>query len=210
MNERKETVRVEAFSDGVFAIAITLLILEIKVPHSEKIVSNSQLWHEIKHLWPSYFAFVFSFGSILVAWVNHHHAFNIINKTSRTFMYANGFLLLTITFIPFPTAMLAEFIGTRYAQPAIVFYCFCSLLTTFAWYLFGLTVIKPKPLIDGNLNLGLFKKSMKYVIWGLWFGLATTLLAFIFPITALLINFSILILWVIHSLRNETMVNIEK
>jgi len=203
MTGSNETGRIEAFSDGVFAIAITLLVLEIKVPHLDSIKSNGELWKQIQHLWPSYFAFVFSFGSILIAWINHHQAFNVIQKTSKTFMYANGFLLLTITFTPFPTAMLAEYIVTDYAKPAITFYCFSSFLSAFAWYLLGLSVIKPKCLISGKLNYDYFKKSMKFVVIGLWVALGTTILAFFLPTTALLINLSILILWIIHSLRNE-------
>ena len=73
MQETKETARLEAFSDGVFAIAITLLILEIKAPPAPSV-------HSIHELWPSYFAFIYSFGAILIMWLNHHRAFSIIKK----------------------------------------------------------------------------------------------------------------------------------
>src|SRR4029078_6605691 len=110
MAEARETARIEAFSDGVFAIAITLLLLEIKVPqHAE---TPAVLWKELWRLWPSYFAFIFSFGTILIAWVNHHTVFNEIDKNSNVFIYANGFFLLVISFIPFPTALLAEYIAS--------------------------------------------------------------------------------------------------
>ena len=106
MAEPNEKSRIEAFSDGVFAIAITLLILELKIPEARTV---PDLWKGIIHLWPSYFAFLFSFGAILVMWVNHHAMFNMIDKVSRSFMYANGFLLLTIVFFPYPTALLAAY-----------------------------------------------------------------------------------------------------
>lgn len=137
----KENARIEAFSDGVFAIAITLLILEIKVPPYASIQSVGDLWKGLYQLWPSYFAFVLSFGIILVSWVNHHYLFNTLGKSSRTFLYANGFLLLTITFMPFPTALLAQYIGTEYAKPAIAFYCFGGVVNSIGWMLLLHSVI---------------------------------------------------------------------
>src|SRR6187200_1701507 len=128
MTESKSLARLEMFSDGVFAIAITLLVLEIKVPPIETIHSTDDLINELFHLWPSYFAFVYSFGGILVQWIIHHNTFCHMDKTSRPFLYANGFLLLTIVFFPFPTALLAEYIDTEYAMPAIAFYGMASVV----------------------------------------------------------------------------------
>jgi len=76
-----ENVRLEAFSDGVFAIAITLLIIEIKVPHHDEIQSAAELWRAIGHLWPSFLAYVLGFVIILVSWVNHHNGMKLIDKT---------------------------------------------------------------------------------------------------------------------------------
>src|SRR4029078_1526790 len=114
MSENKSLDRLAAFSDGVFSIAFTLLILEIKVPPIDSIHSVNDVVDSIFHLWPSFFAFLYSFGGILVQWVFHHNIFNLLNKTSRPFLYTNGFLLLTIVFFPFPTAFLAEYINTVY------------------------------------------------------------------------------------------------
>ncbi len=113
MADKRENARIEAFSDGVFAIAMTLLILEIKVPNPDTIHSTIDLWHQLANLWPSYFAFILSFSVILVSWVNHHYLFDMIDKSSRSFIYANGFLLLTITFMPFPAAVLAKYLSTE-------------------------------------------------------------------------------------------------
>jgi uncharacterized membrane protein len=101
MSESKSLTRLEMFSDGVFAIAITLLILEIKVPPIDSIHSVNDLVNGLIHLWPSFFAFTYSFGGILVQWIIHHNTFIHLNKTSRAFLYTNGFLLLTIVFSPF-------------------------------------------------------------------------------------------------------------
>lgn len=108
--EEKETGRLEAFSDGVFAIAITLLILTIPLP---KVPSDDPpgLLSEILGRWPSFLAYVLSFVTILIMWINHHAIFKIIRRTNHAFMMINGLLLLMITFINYPTALLAETLG---------------------------------------------------------------------------------------------------
>jgi len=98
------TSRIEAFSDGVFAIAITLLVLEIKPP-----VHSTDLWHDLGRLWPSYVAFVVSFFTIGVIWVNHHRQFELFVRADRTLMFLNLLLLLWVAFIPFPTSVVAEY-----------------------------------------------------------------------------------------------------
>ena len=100
-----ETSRVEAFSDGVFAIAITLLILEIRVPTE---LEPGQLGNELLKLWPSYLAFLTSFGTIGIMWMNHHRLFTLIHALDDGLIALNTLLLLGITWIPFPTALLAE------------------------------------------------------------------------------------------------------
>ncbi|GAA2812321.1 TMEM175 family protein [Kitasatospora aburaviensis] len=97
--------RVEAFSDGAFAIAITLLILEINVPAAH---SGSELWHELGEQWPSYCAYVVSFLVIGVMWVNHHTVFTYIARVDRTLVFLNLLLLLVVAALPFPTALVAE------------------------------------------------------------------------------------------------------
>jgi uncharacterized membrane protein len=100
-----ETARIEAFSDGVFAIAITLLILEIQVPPQ---TPHGSLRAALANLWPSYLAFLASFMTIGVMWLNHHRLFTLINKKDDGLIAFNLLLLLGITWLPFPTALLAE------------------------------------------------------------------------------------------------------
>jgi len=116
--ERNETVRIEAFSDGVFAIAITLLVLGINVPRIRELGAGGNLGSTLIKQWPHYLAFVTSFITILAMWVNHHRIFSFIHSTDHPFLYWNGLLLLFITFLPFPTALLAEYLlhpGARVA-----------------------------------------------------------------------------------------------
>lgn len=112
----KETARVEAFSDGVFAIAITLLILEIRVPHLAADAGDRGLFFSILQLWPSLLAFLLSFLVILIMWISHHELIRLVRGVNDQFLFANGFLLLMVTFVPFPTAVLAQYLGTKSCQ----------------------------------------------------------------------------------------------
>jgi len=109
MREESGTVRVEAFSDGVFAIAMTLLVIEIKVPSHDAVALHG-LGHSLAALWPSYLAFLTSFATILVIWAHHHWVFALVPTTDHPFLYWNGLLLLFVSFVPFPTALLAEYL----------------------------------------------------------------------------------------------------
>jgi uncharacterized membrane protein len=108
--ERNETVRIEAFSDGIFAIAITLLVLGINVPKVRELGAGASLGSTLIKQWPHYLAFVTSFITIFAKWVNHHRIFSFIQRTDHPFLYWNGLLLLFITFMPFPTSLLAEYL----------------------------------------------------------------------------------------------------
>jgi TMEM175 potassium channel family protein len=123
--EAKETGRIEAFSDGVFAIAITLLILEVGKPDPK--VDAERLIHELIGLWPQFVAYTVSFVTILIMWVNHHALFRLIRRTDRLFMVLNGLLLMMITFINYPTAVFADQLQVNFqrlegAQVALAFY----------------------------------------------------------------------------------------
>ncbi len=98
--------RTEAFSDGVFAIAITLLILEVRVPDS----MSGELARDLANQWPSYAAYLVSFVVIGIIWVNHHDIFERITTVDRPLLFLNLLLLLTVAFLPFSTALLGRYI----------------------------------------------------------------------------------------------------
>jgi uncharacterized membrane protein len=91
----------------VFAIAITLLIIEIGVPH---VGEHGSLLGELAHLWPSYLAYAISFLIIGVVWANHHNRFRLISRSDQLFLIMNILTLMCVAFIPFPTALLSEYI----------------------------------------------------------------------------------------------------
>jgi len=109
--EEKETGRLEAFSDGVFAVAITLLVLNIKIPGLEgQLPSDGDLWRELPQELPMLVAYVTSFATIGVMWMNHHKLFRHIQHVNNLLIMINILLLLIIVFIPVPTALLAEYL----------------------------------------------------------------------------------------------------
>ena len=121
--EGEETDRVEAFSDGVFSVAITLLIWEFKVSEMPQAATNYTLFRALLGFWPSLLALILSFSTVLTMWTNHHDYFELLDGVDRRLLFANGFLLLTITFVPFPTAVLARYINGQSANAAAAFYC---------------------------------------------------------------------------------------
>lgn len=108
------TTRLEAFSDGIFAIAITLLILEIHVPHERPLA------RALLGLWPSYLAFLASFFTIGVMWINHHRLFTLIARSDDALLALNLLLMLGISVVPFPTAVVAAHIAEPDARTAVV------------------------------------------------------------------------------------------
>ena len=200
MIENKSLARLEMFSDGVFAIAITLLILEIKVPPLDSIHSVNDLVKALVHLWPSYFAFFYSFGGILIQWILHHNTFNHLDKASRPFLYTNGFLLFTIVFFPFPTALLAEYINTEYAMPAIVFYGIASIVNSLAWFLFIRSINKPKRLLNDAFSPEEYNKLKTANYFSLIIYSSTALMAIWLPYTALIISVALWVVWIYLSL----------
>ena len=114
------TSRIEAYSDGVFAIASTLLILDLRLPDTGV---ESSLLTRLVTLWPSYLAFGLSFFVILVSWMAHHDLMRLIRVANHAVLLANGCTLIYVTFIPFPTAVLAANLGGPGASTAVAFYC---------------------------------------------------------------------------------------
>ncbi len=194
----ESATRVEAFSDGVFAIAITLLILEIKVPHVEH-----GLWAGLLALWPSYIAFLLSFVVILIMWVNHHELLRMVRGVNYPFLFANGLLLLTVTFLPFPTAVLAQNLATAEAKPAAAFYCASMVVNALCWNVLFATIV----------NGGLLRKEVTaetvanvrrtYYV-GVLVYIAATGFAFVIPALGLLLNAALCVVWIRLGYRSES------
>jgi uncharacterized membrane protein len=132
-SEEKETGRLEAFSDGIFAFAITLLVLGLRDPVQAAGQSQSLLSGLFAE-WPTFLAFFTSFLSVLVMWVNHHNMFSYIKGIDTRFLFLNGFLLLTVTLNPFTTSLVADHLLDKNANTAAGVYSGVFFLLSIAWY----------------------------------------------------------------------------
>ena len=143
-----ETQRIEAFSDGVFAIAITLLIIEIGVPH---VGGGESLASALGDLWPSYGAYVLSFVMIGIYWANHHSFFRLFVRTDHYFLMLNVLFLMAIAFLPFPTAVLGEYLDDSAQRDiAVRLYASALLLPAVGWLLVWLYA-NARGLVDERL-----------------------------------------------------------
>jgi uncharacterized membrane protein len=130
--------RLEAFSDGVFAIAITLLVLEIHLPPIDAATTPATLIDGLAGLWPSLFGYLISFVTIGNAWINHHNLLRLLGRVTHGVLLANLMLLLAIGFIPFPTALLADTLGRPTEQVGVVVYAAAFAFTAVAFNLLWL------------------------------------------------------------------------
>jgi uncharacterized membrane protein len=121
--DEKETARLEAFSDGVFAIAITLLVLDLKIPHDAAESLNAQLLAQ----WPAYLAYFTSFATIGIMWINHHRLFLLIRRVDHRLLLLNLFLLLGVSIVPFPTQLVADHLGRAGETEAVSVYAAASI-----------------------------------------------------------------------------------
>lgn len=193
----KETSRVEAFSDGVFAIALTLLILGIKVPDLDDFATGEKLYQSLLKLWPSYFAFILSFTAVLIMWINHHGFFKYLRKINSAFLFANGFLLLAVTFINFPTAVLSRYFGTKAFNIASAFYCGSMVIISVSFNLLWFSSAYKRRLIKDEITDDLIMKIRNAYWFGFFIYLSAFIISFFLPFIGLSLCISLWIFWTI-------------
>ena len=180
--------RLEAFSDGVFAVAITLLVFNLKVP---AIIASAHhdLGRQIAHDWPSYFAYLMSFLSIGICWVNHHSIFDRVEIVDRALLFTNLGLLLGIASIPFSTSLAAAWYNQGSdGKTAVAIYCGIWVYTSIFFMLIIYHLMAHEHL--SVVITGVTLKSLKRKGFiGLAIYLIATGLSFVSPITAFLICF---------------------
>ncbi len=175
MDDLKGTGRIEAFSDGVFAVAITLLVLGLQPPHD--LLDEQALWNALLAQWPMLLAFVTSFATIGIMWVNHHRLFNLIKRSDNTLMMLNLLLLLVIVFIPFPTALVAQYITNPSQHLAALVYSGTNILLAVCFNLLWGYAAHENRLLDKRADpqavRGITRQYLAGpLLYGITFGLA--------------------------------------
>jgi uncharacterized membrane protein len=193
-----ESRRVEAFSDGVLAIAITLLVLDLKVPAA----APGELWRALGHEGWSYAAYVTSFLVIGIMWVNHHAIFDRIGRINRPVLFLNLFLLLVIAAIPYPTSLLAGYLrrGGENAKVAAVVYSGTMLLAAIAFSaLWGYVARRPQ-LLAARVDPVSARASIRRFSAGTLVYLGTVGLALVSAQVTLVVHFLIAIFYVFNQI----------
>lgn len=197
VRNRWDTGRTEAFSDAVFAFAITLLVLDLQVPESE----FSHLWRGIAHQWPSYLGYATSFLTVGGIWLAHHGIFRRVQYANRRVMQVNLLLLLAVAFLPFPTRLVAEAIRNPDAErAAVIFYggwlLVISLLLSALWA----SVASDRDLLKPEVSQKEVAAIARATTPNLGLYLAVIVLAFIAPKVA---AFGYLVIAIVAVLRSR-------
>jgi uncharacterized membrane protein len=178
-----DTRRVEAFSDGVFAIAITLLILAVGI---EEAFAEGKVDETLRHLWPAYIAYAVSFLTIGIMWVNHHTVFRHFERVDRPLLLLNILLLMLVSFTPFPTRIVAQHVRNEAdREPAALLYGFTMTLTAICFL--AVWMYGSRRLLRPDADMREVSGITRSYLPGAPIYLGATLLAFVSPIVSLVI-----------------------
>jgi uncharacterized membrane protein len=167
--------RLETFADGVFAIAATLLILNVDNQVSDQ---QGALGGRLLHIWPSYVAYGVSFLTIGIMWMNHHTLLSLIDHVDRRFLLANVFLLMCIAFMPFPTRLVAEHVRDDGARDAALVYGFGMTATAICFSVVWFYAALGRRLLREDCNPQTVAGITRSYLPGPWIYLGSTLIAF--------------------------------
>ncbi len=191
--EEKETGRLEAFSDGVFAVAITLLVLNIKIPgidlSASHLPNDTQLWPMLLNEWPMLAAYATSFATIGVMWLNHHRLYLYIKRTNTILLLLNLLLLLIIVFIPVPTALVAEYLVRPDQHAAALLYSGTNVILAVCFNLLWRYASYHNRLLSKSADT----RAVSAITRQYWFGPVVYLIAFILALfntpASIILNF---------------------
>jgi uncharacterized membrane protein len=194
--------RLEAFSDGVLAIAITLLTLDLPVPGHDEVAQHHGLWGALVNHWPSFAAYVISFTVIGIMWVNHHALIQRVAVVDRPLLYLNLLLLLFIAAIPFSTRLFAEFLRTGSADSHVAaavysanaFGCAIGFNSMWRW------LVRDDRRLHVKIDPVVLKRSTRRFSLGIFVYLATIGLSFVSAPATLAVHGAVAVYYVVDQL----------
>ncbi len=196
-NVENETSRIEMFSDGVFAIAITLLVIEIGVPHLENEPEGTTLFGALIERWPSYLGYALSFLQIGVIWANHHNRFTYIARSDHILLFLNIVFLMCVAFIPFPTALLAEYIQSEERTVAVAVYTGTLAVTAVFFTLLWLYAANGHRLVNRDLDPVTLRSMTRRYVFGMALYIAAFALTFINAVLSLALIVGLALLFIL-------------
>jgi uncharacterized membrane protein len=189
-----EKARLETFADGVFAIAATLLIIDVSVR-----AQGHELGHAVLHAWPEYAAYAVSFMTIGIMWLNHHDCMRQIGSIDRVFMVINLLLLMCIAFVPFPTRLVAEHFHDGGLRAAALTYGVTMTATAICFGLFWFYAAHGRRLIHDEADPRVIAGISRSYLPGAPIYLAATLVAFWSPKASVALFALIALLYILES-----------
>lgn len=194
------TGRVEAFSDGVMAIAITLLVLDLKIPPLDE-VRDGHLVEALAARWPSYVAYLVAFLTIGIIWLNHRTLVDRIRRFDARLHWLNLMLLLGVATLPWPTALVAEYVqrGGPDASAAAALYGLLATLMALPWGFIWRHLADRPDLLEPGFDAGYARAEWRRGFVGLPIYIAATLIALVLPLVALGLYLAIAILYAVTS-----------
>ena len=193
------TGRAETFADGVLAIAATLLILNVgsTLPSTTSHVHG--LGKELLRSWPTFAAYGISFFTIGIIWVNHHALMNQIARVDRTFLFITVFFLMTVSFIPFPTRLIADNLLHGEGRVAAVTYGFTLTATAVGFNALWLYAIRGRRLLRDDADPAVVRGITRSYLMGPWIYLLATAVAIASPGVSLIMFAAFNLFWVLES-----------
>ena len=189
--------RLETFADGVFAIAATLLILNVDAQVGE---GSGAIGHRLLEIWPSYIAYAVSFVTIGIIWSNHHTVMNQLGRVDRTFLLLNIFLLMCVAFLPFPTRLVAEHLRNRHElQPAALAYGATMTVMAITYITLWLYASRKGRLLRADSDPRTVTGITRSYLPGSPLYLSATLIAFASPLASVAIFAAIALFYVVES-----------
>jgi len=197
-----QTGRVEAFSDGVMAIAITLLVLDLKVPSDAETREAGSLIAALGQHWPSYLAYLAAFLTIGIIWLNHRAFVDKIRRFDSRLHWLNLALLLGIATLPFPTALLAAYLaeGGAPASTAAAVYGLLSVATALPWTLMWRHIVRHPELLEPPFDVDHARAELRRASIGPLIYILAVPLALFLPLAAL---FFYIVIAVLYAITNQ-------
>ncbi len=190
------TARLETFADGVFAIAATLLILNVDTQVAGDV---EDLGAQVTHIWPSYLAYAVSFVTIGIMWINHHTVLAQVERADRRFLVANIGLLMCVAFVPFPTRLVAEHVRGAGAQDAALVYGFTMVAMAIMFNLTWFYASVGRRLLRPDADPGVVSGLTRAYLPGPWIYLGVTLVAFVSPAASVILFLVLAALYLVES-----------
>jgi len=186
--------RLEAFSDGVLAIIITIMVLELKVPHGTQ-------WEDLKPLLPVFLTYILSFIYVGIYWNNHHHLWQAVTRVNGKILWANLFLLFWLSLFPFATGWMGE---NHFDNLPVALYGMVLLMANIAWQILILLIIKDE---DNKRVNEVLKRNSKTVVTSFIYIVAIVIALLHQPFISCIIYVITAFIWFLPDTRLEKLIN---